>query len=301
MSSRVYIDFETRSLVDIRKLGAFEYANDESTDILCLAFAIDDGPVGLWTPDNFLEIERLLDAITAGADVEAHNASFERDIWEAILVPRYGFPEIAFEQWSCSMAKAAIYGLPQSLGGLAKALRLPIEKDDVGRRIMLKLTKPRTAKQQAKDGRVWNEDPEDLQALYDYCIRDVEVERAASKKLPDPTDRERRVWLLDQKINRRGIAVDRELCRGAIAVVEEVKVERSKELAKLTDGEVTAPTQVKRLGAWLWDNGLDLQSINAEMFNTLVSVGSISDRCWLPSIPFLCSCNQVSNRSNIVA
>ena len=36
------IDFETRSTVDLKKTGVYPYAEHESTDIWCMAWAFDD-------------------------------------------------------------------------------------------------------------------------------------------------------------------------------------------------------------------------------------------------------------------
>ena len=45
-------DIETRSTNDLKKIGAAKYAADPSTGVLCMAYAVDDGPVQLWRPGD---------------------------------------------------------------------------------------------------------------------------------------------------------------------------------------------------------------------------------------------------------
>jgi DNA polymerase len=91
---RVVIDVETRSTLDLKKVGAARYAAHPTTDVWCAAFAVDDGPVQLWLPGDPLPPD-LLEAITdPGCALIAHNAAFERAIWQHILTPRYDWPEM---------------------------------------------------------------------------------------------------------------------------------------------------------------------------------------------------------------
>src|SRR5262245_21993271 len=85
-------DFETRSRLNLKKVGAHKYAADPSTEILCVAYAVDDGPVQLWLPGNpsppvWFEAARNPNWIAA-----AHGDHFETAIEQHILAPRFGFP-----------------------------------------------------------------------------------------------------------------------------------------------------------------------------------------------------------------
>ena len=42
MVRHVHIDFETRSEVNLKKYGTWNYASDPSTSIICCAYAVDD-------------------------------------------------------------------------------------------------------------------------------------------------------------------------------------------------------------------------------------------------------------------
>ena len=161
---RAIIDFESKSECDLKKHGSWKYSLDPTTRVMCLAFRLpywSETEFGLWHPafpesniieeDMFGNLDELLDWITEGLLVEAHNAWFERGIWTNILVPRYGFPAIRHRQWRCSAAKAAAHALPRALGGVAQALKLPIQKDDEGHVLMKKMCKPRKAKKAEKN------------------------------------------------------------------------------------------------------------------------------------------------------
>lgn len=87
-----------------------------------MAWAIDDGPVYL-VKNNILPLQ-VTNYLESGGLVEAHNAMFERAIWESVCVKRYKWPEIAPQQWRCSAALCARWGLPRDLGTAAQALGL---------------------------------------------------------------------------------------------------------------------------------------------------------------------------------
>ena len=90
----VVVDAETRSLLDLRKVGAARYARHPSTDIWCVSYAIDDQPAQIWLPGESVPPAIVEAAADPSVVFVAHNAGFERAIWEHILAPRYGWPEM---------------------------------------------------------------------------------------------------------------------------------------------------------------------------------------------------------------
>jgi DNA polymerase bacteriophage-type len=86
----LHLDFETRSKIDLPKSGPWRYAEDESTEILCMAYKIDKQPTQLWVPDIMGTPQDLLDAIAAGYTIKAHNVFFEKSIWYNICHKKYG-------------------------------------------------------------------------------------------------------------------------------------------------------------------------------------------------------------------
>lgn len=254
----IYLDFETRSKVDIRKAGAWRYAEDPSTSVLCLAFSIKDGPVQLWIPGEDIPRD-LRYYIDYGFRVEAHNAFFERSIWRNIMVKMYGWLDIPDDQWACSASLAAAHAIPRSLEDACITLGLAEKKDPEGRRIMMKMARPR--KPTVNDPSIWNTKPEDFHKLYRYCIQDVKAERGIGRALRPLNDLERQVWLLDQKINERGIRVDLEAVEAAIWTARTYVDKWNKHLSMVTGGTVTAATQTARLLTWLQDKGAEIADL----------------------------------------
>jgi DNA polymerase len=249
---RVFLDFETRSKVDLKKHGQSRYARDASTEVMCLAYQIDSGPVELWLPGDPDPYWLWNDCYTC----HAHNAPFEIAIFTHVCGPRMGWPVPPIGDWRCTAARCAAAGLPRSLDGASKALGLPHEKDDKGHRLMLKLSKPRRATKHDKS--VWHEKPEELQRLYDYCKQDVVVERAIHDATPPLTEFEQQVWELDWRINEAGVPVDVEHARAAIATFKAHQKRLNAELKELTGGEVSTAGQTEKLGLWLMDRGVNL-------------------------------------------
>lgn len=264
----IYIDFETRSELDLKKVGAWLYSKHSSTEILCMAFRYENISVELWEPDLFDNTKNDLPfsiGIFQGQKeklIEAHNAYFERCIWENICIPRYDWPRVLPSQWRCSAAKAASCSLPRSLEGVGSALNLQSQKDKIGRRIMLKLSKPRkpTKHNKAK----WHADQKDFDLLFDYCKKDVLAEKAVSDSLPELSPLELKVWQLDQKINMRGIYCDIEAVKGALKILEIQKQNSEKELQRITQGAIQTAGQIAQIKNYCELYGVQLKDLSKE-------------------------------------
>jgi len=236
------MDFESKSRLDIN-CGVTAYASHESTRIQCLRYSIDDGQVELWSP-VYPDLwgsscpRDLFDAIKSGMICKAHNASFERAIWYYLLTKKLKWPDIPLEQWWCTAAKVAHLSLPRALENLPAALGLLIEKDKVGYAVMMKMKSPK--KITKKDPREWYDSAEDYLTLFDYCGVDVEVEKACDVKMPELPEFERRIWLLDQEINDRGMATDNDLARIMLDFCERFKEAGNAKLPALSEGRITA-------------------------------------------------------------
>lgn len=224
MTGSVYIDFETYCNISVKAVGAWRYSEDESCQVLCLAYSMEMGQEPeLWVPDfsspdpyHSPPIE-LLHAIEAGATVHAHNAMFEKAIWTNVL----GW--IQPQEWSCTMALVAYFSYPLSLEKAAEALGLEAQKDKEGKRLLDKFSSPST-RGSTKGTRILPyEDWEDFQKLCEYCRQDVRVEMAIIQALPrkELPDREKRIYRLDQVMNGRGIRVDVPTCRHVYAISRE--------------------------------------------------------------------------------
>jgi DNA polymerase bacteriophage-type len=250
-----------------------------------MAWAIDDEEPRLWHPGcdtGAVPWETF-------GEVRAWNAQFERIIWDEIMVRRHGFPPLTLETWVDTAAEAAALALPRGLEMAAQVLGLDVEKDMAGRRLMLQMSKPRkvggwfeeyecgcisdpvrTKKEcvgycpkhgndtrrvhPAPEAIFWWDQYEKLERLYEYCKQDVRVERAVKQRLRPLSDLEREVYLMDQRMNDRGIYVDLPLVHAAQSMVDRVMEEANEEIAEVTDGQVTSVTKVADLTAF---TGLD--------------------------------------------
>lgn len=249
----LHIDFETRSTVDLRTAGIDNYARHPDTDIWCCGFAWnDDEPQTLMPPMGRCPWP-LADVV-----VYAHNATFELAIWNHIMVPRYGWPPLPLEQVRCTMAMAYAMGLPGSLEKAAAAMGIPEQKDAPGGRLMMQMARPRAV----EDGQVvWWNTPEKIAALLDYCKQDVRIERALASRLIPLSESEQRLWVLDQRINTRGVPIDRPTIHAAVAVVQTEADRLHHEMRRITDNVVGFTSEVARLTTWLRSQGVVLEGV----------------------------------------
>lgn len=256
-------DFETKSYADLKKVGAWSYSEDLTTEVICYCYQIDDQPICTWRPGLFENDEcpaDLRDAIEGGATFEAHNISFEIAIWRNIMVKRYGWPDLKHSQLRDSMAVACYYALPAALEALARALGFP-GKDPDGGRLITKYSKLylKTAKAVIP--------PEDLDKFVAYCQWDVQLEKAISDWLGDLPPRELECFLFDLDVNLRGLLLDQDGIDAATAVVEQRSAELTAEFRELTG---LNPTQGEKLHDWFRKQGVALENLQAEYLQEIL-------------------------------
>lgn len=187
----LFIDFESRSPLDIKKCGAYAYAEHPDTEVLCLAVKVDDGDTDIWVPLDFdfrgtaLANFRLRELIEAADHIHAHNAGFERCMWTEHMVKRRGFPDIPVSKWDDTAARAAMCALPRSLDGATKALGLSAEKDQEGYKLMLKMCKPKalTKKERVALGKRINWPEADVQEYGKTVLSALKVDPRAPSLL----------------------------------------------------------------------------------------------------------------------
>ncbi len=262
----IHLDFETKSYADLKKVGAWAYSEHETTEVIVLCWAIDGSAVDYWRPDHGRGMpEGLRDAIEEGHPVEAHNCSFEVSIWKNVMVKRYGWPDIAVEQWRDTMAVAHYYALPGGLDKLARVLGLP-GKNPEGARLITKYSKLhlKTAKTVIP--------PEDMKKWIAYCTQDVEEQRTISNYLGDLPDDELALFHLDLEIELRGLKLDHEGIAAASEVVDRRAEDLEAEFRKLTG---VGPNQREKVLAWFEVQGFPLENLQAEYLEELVEEGNV--------------------------
>lgn len=250
------IDVETYCELDIKNVGAYRYCEHPSFEIMLFAYAYDDEPVQIidFTIGEMLPFEVASDIFNPHIVKVAFNANFERNS----LSNKLG-DEMEPNQWDCTMIQALRMGLPSSLDMVGKALNFEEDKQKMkeGKALIQYFCKP-CKPTKTNGGRTRNlpeHDPEKWELFKEYCKQDVEVEREIRRKLNKykTTDKEKRLWDLDQEINDRGINLDLILAEQAIKCDEQFKDRLTKEAIGLTGlSNPNSPTQLKK---WLSDKG----------------------------------------------
>lgn len=255
-------DFETLSGCDLKKAGAWRYAEDPTTNIIVLRWRVGDGPILRWFPDEPLPAvlrERIDDPKTVFV---AHNAEFEKAIWRRILVPLYGWPDIPNERWHDTAARCANLALPRGLEKVLPLLSLPVQKDMEGNRLTLGLSRINK-----KTGMYPPLTDAVRERVSDYCAIDVEGQSALHKRIGWLPPEERVTYLLDQEINERGLALDVPLIRAMRKIVDEASRPLIAEFAELTGGLTL--NQVAKVGEWCKDRGVELPNLQKETLDAL--------------------------------
>lgn len=250
------IDFETRSEVDI-KVGAYRYAEDPSTEVLSFAYNLtgDELDSTLWVP-GMAPPQDLIGYIEQGGLIEAHHSFFEHCVWYFILYKRWGWVEMPLDQWRCSMAKCRANGIPGGLDAAGLALGVNTQKDKRGKMLIQKLCKPQRITKNNKEK--WNNDPVLLRGLYSYNITDIDTEMEISEALPEMVPEEIDIWLLDQKINWRGIYIDRPAVEATLKVMEQAVAKYQAQLVEISDGAFATGGQRAKIMDWCEKQGFPL-------------------------------------------
>ena len=268
-------DFETQSAVALEKVGPRRYAADPTTRVLCIGYAIDDGPLegfvpedGKPAPDVFIEADNNPDW-----SVVAHNDAFESALEEYVLGPRYAWPLVPIERHICTVAMARYHGLPGALGKVATLLDLPIQKDREGAKLMLELCKPRKPHPDEDPTQIYWPDitPEKLARLIAYCKNDVAVEREIYRHLPRLPEDEHRTWCLDRKINVRGFRGDLVLAHSACKLVQAEKAHINTQMRKATAGAVAGFTKLNDMRDFINARGHNMSKVNKRAVSAVLA------------------------------
>jgi DNA polymerase len=220
----LWIDFETRSRCDLPARGVYNYAQDISTEVLCMSYAFDDDEVVTWRPGEPFP-ERV--ALHSG-QIRAHNAAFERLIFWYVLQIEFGL-----EQFYCTAAQARANCAPGSLEDVGRFASADMKKDYRGAQLIRLLSLPQA------DG-TFRQDETLLAEMIAYCEQDVRAMRAVSKAMRDLSAEELADYYVNERINDRGVRADVELCKAAVKYASEELVEIEEIVAEVSAGEITS-------------------------------------------------------------
>lgn len=253
----------------MKKVGAWVYSEDATTEIICAAWGIGHGEVQTWWPDkyetNAMPADLYKALIVERQPFEAHNVSFEYSHYLNIFHPRYGWPLPDESQWRDTMAAANYYAMPAGLDQLARALGYE-GKDRDGTRLISKYSKLnlKTATKIIP--------PEDFKKFVAYCVHDVKLEQAISDDLGDLPERELELFHIDREVNMRGLYLDAD----GIAAASKIVDQRAEELtAKFRAITGVGPAQHAKVLAWFQAQGLNIDNLQAETIEELLEDGEL--------------------------
>jgi DNA polymerase len=265
-----HLDFETRSTADIKRTGAFRYAEDPSTEILCAAIARDgEGPL-LWVNPKFEFDDMSVCRSSPGVDeliaemnrndapVYAHNAYFEQAITNHC--PNNRWFKIDYRRWRCTAAMSRRAAIPPSLEKAAETLGLLQQKDSKGKALIRKFSIPQKA-----SGKFIQpiDRQDDFIAFCNYCIQDVRAEQGIHKTLKhfELTGNTLAAFQADLAINSRGLPVNLPALRHAQTLIEANEARMTEEFRELTGFN---PTQRDVLLKWLKEHGYEGDNLRAD-------------------------------------
>jgi DNA polymerase len=225
----IWLDFETRSACDLKSRGVYNYAQDLTTEVLCMSYAVDDGEVLTWLPGQPLPD-------LTGHRIMAHNAAFERLIcWYVLQV------NIPLEQFYCTAAQARANCAPGSLEDVGRFMGASMKKDHRGAALIRKMCVP-----------PYQESAELTAEMVAYCEQDVRAMRAISQAMRPLSEEELLDYHVNERINDRGVLVDVPLCRAAVSYAATEAAEIAQIVKEVSEGELTSVRSPK-MRQWVWD------------------------------------------------
>ena len=257
----IEIDIESYSDVDLYKCGVYKYSSSPNFEILLFGYSVDGGDVKVVDLACGEEIPAdIVEALSDDSVIKwSYNNNFER-----VCLSNYFGTWFEPGSWRCTMVWAAYLGLPRSLEDVGAVLGLEKQKLSEGKDLIRYFCVP-CKPTKANGGRTRNlpeHDREKWERFKAYNLRDVEAEMQIQQRLsrypvPDFVWEEYRQ---DQEINDRGIGVDMEMVRNAIAVDGRSKAELSAAMKELTGLE--NPNSVQQMKQWLSGNGVETDSLD---------------------------------------
>ena len=287
---RIFLDFESRSEIDITTRGLDNYVRSKTTEPILLGHALDDRAVELWHPQQEEMPRDLREHLLNPSVVKvAWNAPFERGILKYVL----GI-DVPLSQWLDPSILCRHLSLPGSLEDCSEILKIKAAKlkwgtlasPGEGQKLIKMFCMP-----MFKGGgetlfgvepafyRDWNTNPKEWETFEEYCKADVGGEREILNKLvrfPLP-EIEQRGWILDQEINERGVPLDDRLISGGIAIAQQEKEQSLRRMAEIT--KLENPNSVDQMLAWAQTQGYPFNVLRKEYVTRALAERELTPEC----------------------
>lgn len=282
--SKMSVDIETYSSIDLSKTGVYRYVEAPDFDILLIGFSIDGGPVEVIDctarHNNYEEEKKMVQFKKHLYDPEcikkAFNANFERT-----CLAKWLGKEMPPEEWRCTMIKCLTMGLPGNLAGAGMALGLPEDKlkDPQGKALIQYFSKPcKPTRVNGQRTRNLPEHAPDKWKLYiEYNRQDVVTEMAIDSKLEiyKTTETEQELWNLDQRMNDHGVRIAVDMVDKIVDYDTVRKEELQKEAQEITG--LANPNSLAQLKTWLNDQGMPMTSVTKDTISAALALKYIPD------------------------
>lgn len=282
--SKMSVDIETYSSIDLSKTGVYRYVEAPDFDILLIGFSIDGGPVEVIDctarHNNYEEEKKMVQFKKHLYDPEcikkAFNANFERT-----CLAKWLGKEMPPEEWRCTMIKCLTMGLPGNLAGAGMALGLPEDrlKDPQGKALIQYFSKPckptRVNGQRTRN--LPEHDPDKWKLYIEYNRQDVVTEMAIDSKLEiyKTTETEQELWNLDQRMNDHGVRIAVDMVDKIVDYDTVRKEELQKEAQEITG--LANPNSLAQLKTWLNDQGMPMTSVTKDTISAALALKYIPD------------------------
>lgn len=240
---RLFLDTETFSGVDLKKVGAYAYAEHPTTEIMICTYAIDEGRVQTWdcteSPTMPRELRKALRQVSRkkAKIVMANGLLFDR----LVIREKWGI-DLPVCQIEDTMIMAFRHALPGSLDMQCQVLGVDADhaKDKAGKALIKRFCKP-TPKTYKIRRYTRETHPEEWAKFLRYAALDIIAMREVYWRIPDwgNTPKEDEILLIDQLINDRGFYVDVDLANAAIKAVQAHKEELKEEAWERFGGKLT--------------------------------------------------------------
>lgn len=260
-------------------VGAYEYAVHPSTRVRCVAWKLGTrkelrrAKTKVWRAHTGEPLpQELIDSLLdSSVRLVAHNAGFEQVITTHVL-PKHcavAFAQIPVSRWHCTAAMAATHALPRDLERACLVLKLSHKKNPRGKLLIQRHCIPR--KPTKNNPSIWNNDVDGLDELAAYCVDDVDAETELFLNLPPLIPSEREVWQLNQRINLRGVYVDRMLVKAALRMIRFESKDLNARALEITKGiRPTQRVEIQKVLVWL---GCNLPNLQAKTVSDAIESG----------------------------
>ena len=240
----LWLDLETKSQCDLIKKGLMAYAQDITTEIICMSYAFDDGEINTWFPEDDKTFPvAVTDYIKTGGLMTAHNATFERYLFNYVIANDFKIKSPTLTQWRCSAARALSHGFAASLGDICKAMNLPLQKQVEGRRLIRDYCAPNFLTEWASN---------DKALMRSYCETDVATMRQFCSYLRELSPGEWDQYHSTERMNEKGVPIDLAFVKAALGYSVAVKADVDNKISKLTGGLVKNARARKARDEWLF-------------------------------------------------